>query len=128
MIDGRQLAALATRQWALHRIKLLMQRLAELVTPAPPVVLVITRRDKAEIDPTTLDDLQSEGKARGMTVTALHIASFADEGGIDPGTGISALMLASIQPPPDEHLFWPDSELLGDKKRVMWAFRAERAV
>jgi len=127
MIDGRQLSAPEHRQWAIHRTKLLMQRFVELITPAPPVILVITRRDKTEIDAATLDELKSEAMAIGLTMTVAQIASFADEGEIQPGTGISDLILASVRPLADERPFWPDSEPLASDKRVMLRFKAESA-
>jgi hypothetical protein len=128
MIDGRQLATLETRQWTLHRTKLLMQRLAPLANPAAPVILVITRRDKTEIEPATLGELKSQAEALGLAMTIVQIASFADEGDIEAGTGILELVLASIQPPAGEQPFWPDSEPLGNDERAILRFRAESAV
>jgi Double-GTPase 2 len=124
MIDGRQLFAPEKRQWTLHRAKLLMQRLAALVAPAPPVILVITRRDKTTIEAATLDELKAEAKQTGLTMTIAQIASFADDGEIDPGTGIRDLVLASIQPVAAESTFWPDSEPLSHEQRAVLRLRA----
>ncbi|MFZ2069131.1 MAG: hypothetical protein WAV27_24445 [Xanthobacteraceae bacterium] len=123
MIDGRQLAAPEKRQWTLHRTKLLMQRLAALVVPGPPVILVITRRDKAAIDAGTLDELKSEAEAAGLTMTIAQIASFADEGEIEPGTGILDLVLASIPPVVQQPTLWPDSEPPDNQERAMMRFK-----
>jgi len=125
MIDGRQLSAPEKRQWTLHRTKLLMQRFAELVAPAPPVILVITRRDKTEIDVATLEELKAEAKVIGLTLTVAQIASFADEGDIEPGTGISDLVQGSIQSRTEEYTFWPDSEPPGNDERAVLRFKAE---
>ena len=127
MIDGNQLSAPDKRQWTLHRTKLLMQRLAALVAPTPPVILVITRRDKTEIDATTLDELMSEANATGLTMTIAPIASFADEGEVEPGTGIRELVLASIRPPTEEHPFWPDSAPPSKDQRAMLRLKVEGA-
>jgi hypothetical protein len=127
MIDGNQLSAPDMRQWTLHRAKLLMQRLAALVVPTPPVILVVTRRDKTGIDTATLDELKSEAKATGLTMTVAPIASFADEGEVEPGTGIRELVLASIQSPTKEHPFWPDSASPSKDQRAMLRFKVEGA-
>lgn len=128
IIDGNQLSAPEKRQWTLHRTKLLMQRLAALVAPTPPVILVITRRDKTEIDTATLDELMSEAKATGLTMTVAPIASFADEGEVEPGTGIRELVLASIQPPTEERPFWPDSAPPSKDQRALLRFKVEGTV
>jgi hypothetical protein len=125
MVDGRQLTTPEKRQWTLHRTKLLMKRFSELVSPAPPVILVITRRDKTEIDQATLDLLSSEAKTLGLTMTIAQIASFADEGDIEPGTGISDLILASIESLTTAPPFWQDGELPAAGERAMLRFRAE---
>lgn len=125
MVDGRQLSAPETRQWALHRTKLLIQRFAELVAPVPPVILVITRRDKSEIDAATIEELKTAARATGLTLTVVQIASFADDGDVEPGTGISDLVHVSIKPRTDECTFWPDSEPLGDDQRAVLRFQAE---
>jgi len=123
MVDGRQLSAPNTRQWAIHRAKLLMQRLAALVSPTPPVILVITRRDKAMIDSRTLDELSSEAGTLGLTITTIEIASFADAGDVAPGTGIRELVLASIRPVTNSPAFWPDTARPSHKVRAIMRFR-----
>lgn len=97
MVDGVQLSAPATRQLALHRTKLLMQRLAALVAPPPPVILVVTRRDRRSgLDQAIATSLNAEADELGLSIEIAEIASFADDGEVAPGTGIAELIAASI--------------------------------
>jgi hypothetical protein len=127
MVDGRQLSAANTRQLALHRAKLLMQRVVALVGPAPRVILVITRRDTVEIDKVTLDELQAEAASQGLVMTVMEIASFADAGPIAPGTGIRELVEASIVDITDNPPFWPDHPDENQQPRAMMRFKAGSA-
>jgi hypothetical protein len=128
MVDGRQLSTPNSRQWALHRTKLLMHRLATLLRPSPPVILVITRRDSGMIDPRTLDELLSEALTSGLTMSTIEIASFADAGDVAPGTGIRELVFASIRPTMDVPAFWPDSTPPSGAKRAIMQLRLESTV
>jgi hypothetical protein len=128
MVDGRQLSASNTRQWALHRTKLLIHRLAALVTPSLPVILVITRRDSGAIDSQTLDELSAEALTSGLTMSTIEIASFAEAGVVVPGTGIRELVFASIRPVTDGPAFWPNSAPSSGQGRAIMRFRWESTV
>ena len=127
MVDGDHLSAPATRQLALHRTKLLMQRLAELIVPSASIILVITRRDTAVIDQATLDDLLTEAAAHGLTIAVMQIASFADEGTISPGTGIRELVEATLSRDADHQAFWPDHSTKHSPSRAMMRYGTESA-
>lgn len=126
MVDGLQFAKPATRQLALHRTKLTMQRLAALLDPSPPVILVTTRRDKAaSVGPDVVEALKAEAISRGIDLEFLEIASFADVGETTAGAGIPELIAASIRRPgsssPD---FWPaPSRAAATESRAMMRYR-----
>lgn len=123
MVDGLQLSEPTTRQWALHRTKLLMQRLADFVVPAPPVILVVTRRDKGEPDQLALDALHTEARARGLSLTVAFIASFAEDDAVAPGTGIAELITASTQCVSKTPVFWPEIGDITVEPRAMMRFQ-----
>jgi hypothetical protein len=128
MVDGRQLSDPTTRQFALHRTNLLMQRLAALVTPAPPVILVVTRRDQGEPNEATLDTLRAEGHIRGLSLQIISIASFDETGAVPPGTGIAELITASILMGGKAPDFWPDREDKSAGERAMMRFRGPKVI
>src|ERR1700754_976372 len=124
MVDGRQLITAKTRQLSLHRAKLLMQRLATHVSPATPVILVITRRDEGEVSQNTLDELMTEATNRGLNLKVDQIASFDREGEIAPGTGIRELIDATVASVADISEFWPDTSNNRQTRAIM-RFRTE---
>lgn len=111
MVDGLQFSRPATRQLVLHRTKLTMQRLAALLDPIPPVILVTTRRDKvAGLSPEIVAALNTEAADKGLDLQILEIASFADAGETMPGAGIPELIAASIKRTGGRSdSFWPAS-------------------
>jgi Double-GTPase 2 len=124
MVDGRQLLTASTRQLALHRTKLLMQRLAAFVSSTLPIILVVTRRDGGEINQNTLDELSHEAVNQSLNLRILQIASFADAGSIRPGTGIAELIDASIESDSDNPVLWPHTSQNESQSRAMMRFRA----
>jgi hypothetical protein len=77
------------------------------------------------MDQSTLDQLNAEATTLGLSMTTAHIASFADEGTIPPGTGVAELVLATIESPPSEPPFWQDGDAPAVGERAMLRFRAE---
>jgi hypothetical protein len=111
MADGKQLIELETRQYALHRMQLLMQRLAAFLSPRiPPVILVISRSDFGVPDADSLDELEKEARKHGISLKIMHIASFTEKAGAQAGAGIADLISSSIKKQPASKPFWPDSE------------------
>lgn len=121
VVDGRQLRDVATRKWTVHRTKLLLQRLADLVPSSTNVTLVVTHRDEAEPHDASVDEITNEAAVFGFTLAVRPIASFAKEGPIHPGSGIAELVAdvrrAAPAPPP----FWPDVPM--PEGRSMMRFR-----
>lgn len=110
MVDGRQLFELATRQLAIHRTKMLLQRVADFLKSPPPVILVVSRRDQSQIDTRVTDALVGEATARGLELEVVSIASFADEGKVKPGEGIADLISLTTKSRTSTSPFWSDAE------------------
>lgn len=108
MVDGIELVTLAQRQVTLHRTALLLQRLVPVVTEATPIYLVISRRDKGEIQQNVYATLLAEAARLRIALKVLQIASFSDDGAVQPGTGIRELIEAVIRLPQPQAGFWPD--------------------
>lgn len=124
-VDGRQLAT--QRQYTAHRTKLLIQRLATLVSPSnPPVVIAVTHRDQLEPNTATVDQLVAEAARYGLSCNVISIASFTNNSSKTPaGFGIPALIGLWINPPspPPQH-FWPDvSSPSGDRMMLQYRNR-----
>jgi hypothetical protein len=128
MMDGTQLLQATTRQFALHRMKLLMQRLAELVVPPPPVVLVLTRLDQGEVAQQLIEPLRNEARLRNIDMTVVQIASFADAGAVAPGFGLADLIAASCQSAAGITQSWPSSSAVVQEERAMMRYRRPEQV
>ena len=128
MVDGRQFAVAKTRQLILHRTKLMLQKLAGFLKPAPPVKLVITRRDLGEPDDTALESLHAEARTRGLDMEILMIASFSEGGGVTPGHGIAELIAASCKNNSQAPQFWSETRIIGKEERAMFRFRSGKGI
>lgn len=127
MVDGQQLCATSTRHLALHRTKLLIQRLARHLVSLPPVVLVVTRRDRGTPDQATLDELKTEARDRGLDLEVVSIASFADAGAVTPGEGIADLIATSTRSVSKTPALWPEASDLTVGERAIMRFRMSEA-
>lgn len=111
MLDGRNLIETASRMHAIHRARLLLQRVATFLSPAaPPVLLVITRLDLGKPAENTLEKLADEAASLGIKLRIAHLASFADGSVIDAGTGISDLLLHTVSTEESPTKFWEVEE------------------
>lgn len=125
MVDGRQLAEPETRKWTIHRAKLLLQRLAGIVSKATRVSLVVTHRDEAEPPLASLKEIVDEGSNFGLSIEVCPIASFAKKGSIAPGTGIAELVAQLREATPPQPSFWPEDSQ--GETRAMLRFRQPEA-
>jgi hypothetical protein len=123
MIDGRQLLAAETRMWALHRARLLMQRLAPILGRDTPVFIVVSRRDVGEQPTATVEALLKDARALGLSVSVTAIASFSEAGNIIPGFGIAELVSSSVSATNTRPDFWPDEPVDPQAKRAMMRAR-----
>ena len=119
VVNGDELSKPDTRQWALHRVKLLFQRLVELMAPVPRVILVLTRRDQRNPDQETLDNLCADARTRGLNLEVVSIASFSDSDSVEPGEGIAELVASSTQTVRIRPPLWPDAQEKRANARVM---------
>lgn len=123
MLDGRSLIDPNRRMLAIHRARLMIQRLATLLGPAtPPTLLVVTRRDSGSPSEQTLDKLTEEAASHGVPLRIVQIASFADDAEIAPGTGISDLLRHTANVAVNRKAFWPDHDAT-NSHRSMLRFR-----
>jgi len=123
MVDGQNLTDSATRRYAVHRTKMLLQRIAEYVKPSPPVMLVITRHDLGPPPATAIKNLRAEAESLGITLEVSYIASFADPDTMEPGAGIAELISASIRPVISSPSFWPAASRPPTGNRFMMRFQ-----
>ena len=127
VVDGQQLIKVDTRQLALHRVKLIIQRLATLLgEESPSLILVVSRRDLGMPNDVITQELCAEAVRYGMIMTVVHISSFSDHDEVKAGTGISELVETSLCPSVYEHqTFWPDGGN-ADASRAFLNFRSRR--
>lgn len=120
MLDGRSLLDAKRRMLAIHRARLLIQRVAALLGPAtPPTLLVVTRRDSGNPSEQTLDKLREEAASHGISLSIAQIASFADDSEIAPGTGISDLLRYTASIAIDRKEFWPDCRATNSHRSIL---------
>lgn len=108
MVDGRQFADSKTRQRAEHTLTNLIERLSPLLCSSPQVVLVSTWRDQQAFPPTSLLRIQKTALSFGLELILAPIASFSNDGEVEPGEGLSELIdttLSRMVTAPDP---WPD--------------------
>lgn len=116
MVDGEKVLQPTTRQYTLHRTKLLLQRVAELISPRlTPIVLVVTRRDRGEPEPSYLEPIQKEAERYHLPFCIVHLASFGDGGQVEAGTGMDELISSGLAIQREEQEFWPDTPLICDR-------------
>lgn len=120
MVDGLELMNRERRKFALHRAILLLQRVRALfVVGLPPVRLVVSRRDKGEIPPQNYQSLVAEAAELGIPLAVSQIASFSEDNGIEPGTGISELLATVFPVEVPRTSFWPDVGDVGDTRQML---------
>lgn len=111
MLDGRSLIETGSRMHAIHRARLLLQRVATFLGPeVPPVLLVITRLDLGKPNDQTLKKMKDEARALGIKLRIAHLASFADSAEVDAGTGVSDLLMQTFNAEETPTEFWEDEE------------------
>ncbi|BCH33410.1 hypothetical protein MesoLjLc_53400 [Mesorhizobium sp. L-8-10] len=110
MVDGSRLTTPGTRQGAIHRTKLYLQRLKEFFPDLPRVILVVTRADTSVVNEKTIATISDEAIALGISLSVQAVSSFSINPDVPAGTGIPELVRASIGKEPDVGEFWPLSE------------------
>lgn len=123
MVDGTQLATPSTRQLTIHRVKLLIGRIGDFLQSPPRILLVVTRADKSSPTVGTLEDLQQEATKKGMCLKVVPIASFAEEGAVEPGFGLDHLIKETINLEIKPLETWPDGLMIDPTDRSINRFR-----
>ena len=109
MVDGRTLTDKAQRQGAIHRASLLIDRLAEFLSPDIPAIrLVFTRFDLEKPAEETLQQLCNHAARHGINLSVSHIASFSETEGMAAGEGIADLIAQTVMGSIADGDFWPD--------------------
>lgn len=119
MVDGRALIDRVKRQGAIHRMQVLIERLAEkLGDLRPELILVPSRLDLGVPPNAATNPIARTAELCGFPFKVAPIASFADESGsAAPGEGVADLVTASL---PTRRVgagstFWPDRPVEGDR-------------
>jgi hypothetical protein len=123
MMDGSQLREPSTRQYVVHRTQLLIDRLRASIDPMPPLVLVLTRRDGGEVQASFVEPIVREAEQQNLKISVAQIASFADQGKVEPGYGIESLMRDCRADAPDSAATWPVSGPDIEEGRAMLRYR-----
>jgi hypothetical protein len=128
MMDGSQLLKGPTREYAIHRMQLLIQRLAEVLEEKRRIILVLSRLDEGEVPRNHLEPLFEEARTRGFDMSVAPIASFAGPDTVPPGSGIAELLSASCPPSAETKPCWPMGAIDVTEERYMMRYRVpERA-
>lgn len=109
MVDGRSLIEPLKRRNAIHRTRLLIQRVVSAFHPSTPNLhLVISRCDLGLPAANTVSEIQKYANTQGVSLDIRYIASFSKDSETEPGYGISELILESLKAQRLASEFWPN--------------------
>ena len=109
MVDGQSLIKNDQRLSAIHRVSVLIDRIAALFSPETPAVrLVVTRFDLGKPTNETLIELRENAARHGIDLSINNIASFSKNEEITAGKGIADLIAQTVARPIADCDFWPD--------------------
>ena len=111
VIDGTSLQESETRLLSGHRIELLIARLRKFLSDSkPPLIFVLTRRDKGGLEAASLTELRAIGSREGFETEVVEIASFAPStSDVKPGHGIDDLIEKTTRSGDSTIATWPES-------------------
>ncbi|SDC45861.1 hypothetical protein SAMN05444679_103121 [Variovorax sp. CF079] len=125
LVDGRSFQSERTRRLSAHRAKLLIERLASLLCPRRPrIILVASWRDEGAFPPLALSEIQECGARFDFTIELCEIASFSIVPDIQPGCGMHELIATTLNQVPSRPDPWPESAP-GSSARAFLRFRSE---
>ena len=108
MVDGRALADSEQRLSAIHRTKLLIDRLVASLSPRIPALhIVVSRHDLAKPSMETLEQIRRHGEHRKLELRVDRIASVSEVEEIQPGSGIADLLAGTVTANNAREEFWP---------------------
>lgn len=116
-VDGQSLVIPTQRNNSIHRMKLLIDRIAALCPNSlPRLFLVVTRSDLGRAADSALEPIVGRAALHGASLQVLHVASFSNDANVAPGTGIAELIAATVAPPTNIVEFWPDQAPEGSRR------------
>jgi hypothetical protein len=101
VVNGHRLVDPESRNLAVHRVSLLIDRIRQFMTSAPPprVFLVLTRRDSYDVHPTgAVERVASEARRFAVPLEIAEVASFSDNEQFPPGAGLNELLERTLAP------------------------------
>ncbi|WP_428835005.1 TRAFAC clade GTPase domain-containing protein [Pseudomonas syringae] len=123
MVDGREFVAAKSRNYAIHRTRLLITRLAEIGTPSHiRLILVPSWRDIGEFPQTAFDQIEAGATSLGFRLILSPIASFSGNNLVKPGEGVADLFDITLSHGRECPAFWPDDQRC--KLRKLSGFRS----
>jgi hypothetical protein len=125
--DGRQLLKHEQRHHALHRLELVLRRLAAFLgEQSPSITLVVTHKDRGSPDGASIAALESTAAQLGLRMSTLQIASFTiDEKVAAAGEGLAELLEGLCSPMGPRVSAWADSPRRPGSRGVL-SFRGEQ--
>lgn len=116
-VDGASLLTPDTRNNAVHRMKLLVDRVVEFFDrKTPRLFLVITRCDLGRPPEAIIERIVSRASYHNVELQVMHVASFSQEPSIPAGTGIPELISASIATEQKSLDFWAFAKASGHRQ------------
>jgi hypothetical protein len=112
MINGEEIANDTTRNYTIHRLSILIDRVAALLGEIrPPITLVVTRKDRFESKEVYYEKLKEKANESDFSFKVIEIASFSDGETVAAGDGIDTLItdLISIREI-KATAFWPQTK------------------
>ena len=128
VVDGLVLRDRTKKNREIHRTELLIERIAHNFDGAfsPRLILVITHADLGAVPEGTSASICDKGAKLGLEIEKIDIASFAPEGNMEPGTGLSDLIAVTIRPPLSaEATSWPDAALSNEREMLQFRVSGE---
>lgn len=107
-VSAEEVAEKKMRQFSIHRLELLLERLSKFLEgQMPDVTIVVTHCDKTESVKNHLEPLQQF--ANNFKINVVEIASFSSNVAVAPGTGIDKLIKDLIDVKDETtNEFWPN--------------------
>ncbi len=103
--DGNALLDPVSRNHAVHRTSVLLDRIRQFTsTPRPRVCLVLTRRDsRSDVPSEAISRLSGEAERLSLVFEVFEVASFSDSDQVAPGSGLDGLLQRTLAAEP-QHL------------------------
>lgn len=126
VVDGRTLNDKVQRQGAITRLGQLAGRLRAFMAGAVPrLLLVLTHRDEVETPADIIERIHAELAKHGVNVNVMPIASFSNNTNFKPGSGLLALVNATVGGLTSYLSFWPSTQPNPDGRNFL-SYRRDR--